>query len=181
MPADTSDKKNCFIELLETSSVFVCLDPRREGVIVPSHFTAQSQLVLQIGVNLSIPIPDLEIDDDAVRCTLSFNRAPFHCTLPWSAVFALRDDSGKTFTWQTAIPRELSPEPASVRREAPLSRAERKAERRAPQKPSLSVVASPAPATPTVTTSKPESVPLTPEPEPPKGPRERPSWLRVVK
>ena len=79
------DKHELMLKLLEHGSVFMHLDPRRPGVIVPLHFRTQSQLVLQIGLNFPIPIRDLEIDAEGVRCTLSFNRQPVsytHLTLP---------------------------------------------------------------------------------------------------
>ena len=68
-------KKEVAIALLEGPSMFVHLDPRRQGVVVPKHFMANPQLVLQIGLNMVIPIPDLVVDDDGITCTLSFGRS----------------------------------------------------------------------------------------------------------
>ncbi|MFO0558148.1 MAG: hypothetical protein U0269_09025 [Polyangiales bacterium] len=56
------DKHELMLKLLEHGSVFMHLDPRREGVVVPLHFRSNPQLVLQIGLNFPIPIRDLEID-----------------------------------------------------------------------------------------------------------------------
>src|SRR5262245_9925980 len=61
-------KKEQLNKLLERGSVFVHLDPRREGVVVPAWLTKKPQLVLQLGLNFPIPIRDLEIDEVAVRC-----------------------------------------------------------------------------------------------------------------
>jgi len=44
---------------------------------VPAYFKKQPQLVLQVGLNMAIQIPDLKVDDEGVTCTLSFNRARF--------------------------------------------------------------------------------------------------------
>ena len=59
--------------------MFIHLDPRRPDVLVPKGFMGQPQLVLQVGLNMAIPIPDLKIDEGGISCTLSFNRAPFWC------------------------------------------------------------------------------------------------------
>jgi stringent starvation protein B len=132
-------KKEHLHKLLERGSVFVHLDPRREGVSVPTWLAKKPQLVLQLGLNFPIPIRDLEIDDDGVRCTLSFNRAPFYCVLPWSAVYALVAEDGQVTVWPSDLPSELVPqiEPA-MRRGAPRERRDRRDRR-----PRISVVPTP--------------------------------------
>ena len=101
--------------LLEGPSVYVHLDPRREGVMVPKWLSNQPQLVLQIGMTLAIPIPDLEIDDDGIACTLSFNQRPHGCYMPWSAIFAMVDEDGRGMIWPDDVPGELA---AQARRAA---------------------------------------------------------------
>lgn len=101
-------KKDVAIALLEGPSVFVHLDPRRPGVVVPKWFIGQPQLVLQVGLNMAIPIPDLKVDDDGVSCTLSFSRTPFWCSIPWSAVYALVGENGRGMVWQDDVPPELA-------------------------------------------------------------------------
>ncbi len=88
---------------------------------MPPWLATKPQLVLQLGLNFAIPIPDLEVDDDGVRCTLSFNRTPYHCALPWSAVYALVAEDGQVTVWPTEIPQELVPEQATVRKNPPTS------------------------------------------------------------
>ena len=61
-------KKDVALALLESSTVFVHLDPRAEGVTVPPWFKKQPQLVLQIGLNMPVPILDLSLDGDGVSC-----------------------------------------------------------------------------------------------------------------
>ena len=39
-----------------------------------------------IGYNTAVPIPDLEIAEDGIYCTLSFNRVPFPCFFPHSSI-----------------------------------------------------------------------------------------------
>lgn len=100
-------KKDVMLALLERSSVFIHLDPRREDVRVPAGFKKQPQLVLQVGLNMAVRIPDLDVGDDAVCCTLTFSRAPFFCYMPWTAVFALVAEDGKGMIWPGDIPPEV--------------------------------------------------------------------------
>jgi stringent starvation protein B len=88
-------------------------------VIVPQDFHDQPQLVLQIGTHLPVPIRDLRVDADGVYGTLSFNRSPFTCTVPWSAVFALVGDDGRGTVWPGSMPKEIA---AEVKREAERAR-----------------------------------------------------------
>jgi stringent starvation protein B len=105
-------KKDVMLALLERSSVFIHLDPRREDVRVPAWFKKQPQLVLQVGLNMAVRIPDLDVGDDAVSCTLSFSRTPFFCYMPWSSVFALVSEDGKGMLWPNDIPPEVAAQQA---------------------------------------------------------------------
>ena len=100
-------KRDVALKLLEGPSLFVHLDPRRPGVIVPKWLANQPQLVLQLGLNLAVRIPDLVVDDDGICCTLSFNRSPFWCRLPWAAVYALVGEDGHGMVWPDDIPSEI--------------------------------------------------------------------------
>src|SRR5262249_11509905 len=68
-------KKEVALALLERSNVDVYLDPRAKGVVVPPQFRKEPRLILKIGLNMPVPIPDLRLDDESMSCTLSFNRA----------------------------------------------------------------------------------------------------------
>jgi stringent starvation protein B len=101
-------KKEVGLALLERSSVYVHLDPRQDAVVVPAWFKKQPQLVLQVGMNMPVPIPDLRFDDDGMSCTLSFNRAPFFCVVPWASVFAMVGDDGRGMVWPDDVPAEVA-------------------------------------------------------------------------
>lgn len=101
-------KKDVALALLERASVFVHLDPRHEGVVVPPWLKRQPQLVLQIGLNMAVKIPDLDIGAEAVSCTLSFSRRPHYCHVPWSAVYALVGEDGRGMVWPEDIPPEVA-------------------------------------------------------------------------
>lgn len=116
-------KKEVALALLERSNVDVYLDPRASGVVVPPQFRKEPRLILKIGLNMPVPIPDLRLDDDSMSCTLSFSRSPFFCVVPWESVFAMVGDDGRGMVWPDDVPQELavrvveeqrppSPEPA---------------------------------------------------------------------
>ncbi len=107
-PTRLPRKKDVAVALLEQSSVFVHLDPRAERVSVPTWFKKQPQLVLQIGLNMAIPIPDLHVDEDGLSCTLSFNRTPHYCVVPWSSVYALVGEDGRGMVWPDDVPPEVA-------------------------------------------------------------------------
>jgi len=113
------EKKTVAETLLTKGNVFLHLDPRKEGVVVPDWLKDQLQLVLQIGHDLPIRIPDLEIGDDGVSATLSFNRSPFTCWVPWDSLFAMVGDNGRGMVWMSDMPAEIA---AEIEREVQKNR-----------------------------------------------------------
>jgi stringent starvation protein B len=204
-------KKEVALALLERSNdrgIFVHLDPRQAAVMVPPWFKKQPQLVLQIGLNMPVPIPDLRLDDDGMSCTLSFNRSPFFCAVPWASVFAMVGEDGRGMVWPDDVPSEVPlarqgqpPPPAAVRSLDGASKKEAPAEkgttaggkpRRPRKRPALAAVPD---ATPPAPKAKPApkaakaKAPPAPRPVAAKRPaapgnkkkRELPPYLRVVK
>jgi hypothetical protein len=96
--------------LLDEGSLFVHFDPRVSGVVAPARFKAQPQLVFQFGRGLAVPIPDLLVDDEGISGTLSFQRTPHACFVPWDAVFALVGDDGRGMVFPDAMPGEIRAE-----------------------------------------------------------------------
>jgi len=101
-------KKDVALALLEQASMYIHLDPRAVSVQVPPSFKNQPQLVLQVGLNMAVAIPDLHVDDQGLSCTLSFNRTPFFCMIPWPAVFALVGENGQAMVWAEDVPAEVA-------------------------------------------------------------------------
>ena len=179
-------KKEVALALLERSNVDVYLDPRAKGVVVPPQFRKEPRLILKIGLNMPVPIPDLRLDDESMSCTLSFNRAPFYCVVPWTSVFAMVGEDGRGMVWPDDVPPEIAsqapveqqpparPRPAAakralepVRSEAPPDEKPKAKKGSRSKKPRIVAV---EPATP----ERPVLVALPPPPEP-RGPRAVPS------
>lgn len=82
------------------STVFIHLDPSTPGTIIPARLRIQPQVVLQVGRDMPVPIPDLRVDTDGVYGTLSFKGVPFTVLVPWKAVFAVVGEDGKGVVFQ---------------------------------------------------------------------------------
>jgi stringent starvation protein B len=208
-PQPLPPKKEVALALLERSSVYVHLDPRQGSVVVPPWFKKQPQLVLQVGLNMPVPIRDLRLDDDGMSCTLSFNRSPFFCVVPWSSVFAMVGcDDGRGMVWPDDVPIEVSRQAQNrvadgdARADAPKSspntssgdvpKQKRPRKRAAPDALAESdVAAAPAPkgvrSSPGAAPSRPAVAPApalrsaAPAAGSPRKKRELPPYLRVVK
>jgi stringent starvation protein B len=103
-------KKETLRAWLARGVTMVHLDARRPGVVVPQQYIGDAHLRLNLSYRYSIP--DLEVGDDAVQATLSFGGRPFHCVLPWEAIFGITSQaSGDGQVWRTCRSRwcRLSP------------------------------------------------------------------------
>jgi stringent starvation protein B len=184
-------KKEVALALLERSSVYIHLDPRQTAVVVPPWFKKQPQLVLQVGLNMPVPIADLRLDDDGMSCTLSFSRTPFFCVVPWSSVFAMMGDDNRGMVWPDDVPVEVARQAQGRASESPARKEppkvgparEPKAEaaakpKRARKRPSLTAVpdGEEAPLPASAKPSKPAAEPVAPAAaRPAAAPAVRPS------
>jgi stringent starvation protein B len=102
------EKKQVLTEALEAApTVFLHLDARRAGVKVPDAHRENPQLILRVGYMLSPPI-NIVLGEEAVTCTLSFNKVPFSCALPWDSIYAIVGDDGRAAVWPDDIPPEAA-------------------------------------------------------------------------
>jgi stringent starvation protein B len=69
---------------------------------------SQAQVVLQVGLDMPVPIPDLRVDEEGIFGTLSFKGVPFSCFVPWGAVFALVGEDAKGMVWSREMPEEIA-------------------------------------------------------------------------
>jgi hypothetical protein len=101
------DKHTVMLELLKDAWVYVHLDPRRDGVLLPDFLREQPRVVLQYGYNMPVPIRDLNVDERGISATLSFRRVSHATFIPWSAVFAMTDGEQRGMVWQEDLPQDL--------------------------------------------------------------------------
>jgi stringent starvation protein B len=193
-------KKDVAMALLQGPSVFIHLDPRKPEVVVPPYFKKQPQLVLQVGLNMAIAIPDLKVDDDGVTCTLSFNRRQFWCSLPWSAIYALVGEAldgedMKGMLWPDDVPAEIAAQrdgkapqagPQGPQRTRPREAKRKTVTSTSPSEPKVPVAVPPrdeptAPDAPTASTAETAAMPQPKRDSSKSGKRELPPYLRVVK
>lgn len=104
---DRPSKQDAFLALL-SEGCLLHLDARRDGVVVPAHLKGEAHLVLQYGNDLPIPIPDLQIDENAVSATLSFARTPWPTVVPWTAVYVVTSPDGRGVLYQEDVPGDVS-------------------------------------------------------------------------
>jgi stringent starvation protein B len=109
-PQSPPSKPDVARSLLVRGHLFVHLDPRVAGVRVPEYLQRQPQLVLQVGFDMPVPVPDLRVEREGLGATLSFQRTPFPCWVPWRAVFALLDEGGQGVLWPESLPAEIAAE-----------------------------------------------------------------------
>lgn len=83
-------KHDVVLELLGDGIVSVHLKPCADGVVLPEFLRVKANSVmLDFGYELPKPIPDLTVNDESISGTLSFAGRPFHCVIPWDAVFGV--------------------------------------------------------------------------------------------
>src|SRR5512138_2239952 len=106
--ASAPDKRRTLETLLARGPVLVHVDARRAEVSVPPRFRADPSLVLRFGYTLSPAIADLTVDDHAIAGTLTFGGQPFHCVLPWTAVYAAMVEGEQRGTvWPEDVPEDV--------------------------------------------------------------------------
>jgi stringent starvation protein B len=191
-------KKEVLLNLLEKSSVLMHLDARREDVHVPRNLKTNPQLILQLGLNLPVPIRDLEVGDDGVKCTLSFQRVPFYCVLPYPAIFAMVSEDGRAMVWPEDVPGEVARAAEDEARKLGLIKPvagvpkEEGRPQATPAKPAAIGSVGTTPKRPreelkSKNTSEPKRAPKAkpapakPQQEAPRTKRELPPYLRVIK
>lgn len=114
-------KRDVCRALLTRGSVFIHLDPRKGRPLIPARLRSQPQVVLQVGFNMPVPIPDLCVDEQSVSGTLSFKGVSFLCNIPWESVFALVGEDATGMVWEEDMPAEIL---AEVSRESQREPAE---------------------------------------------------------
>jgi len=104
---NSPSKKDALLNMLAQGLTLVHIDARRAGVEVPPEF--RTDATLRLNLSYRFPDIDLDIDDDAVRATLTFGSMRFRCVLPWSSIFAMTlPQSQEGLVWPDDLPPELA-------------------------------------------------------------------------
>ncbi len=107
-PSDPTapQKYAVFGRFIDRGKVMVTLDARRAGVSVPPQYVDEPQLNLDFSERFGLA--DFGYDERGVRASLSFNRHPFFCDVPWSSVYALFSHvDNERLTWAGSLPTEI--------------------------------------------------------------------------
>jgi stringent starvation protein B len=113
--SELPEKRDVAQELLTEGAILVHVDAREEEVGVPERFAGDSKLVLRFGHNLTPSIPDLEVDEDGIRGTLTFSGVPYKCDLPWDAVYAVVSEiDARGLVWPDDVPDDVVSELANT-------------------------------------------------------------------
>lgn len=107
-PDERPSKRDAFLAFYGEGWVSVHLDARRLGVKVPDEFIDNRHLVLQYGRDMPVAIPDLAVDDDGIRATLSFSRTPHPTFIPWSAIYIVACTDGRGILYYEDVPEDVS-------------------------------------------------------------------------
>lgn len=108
MPDDpeTAKKLVTILKMLESGTVMVTLDARKEGVEVPSIH--RENAALHLNFDYEFGIPDFAVDADGVRASLSFGGRDHWCDIPWAAVYAMRgQQDDELMVFPKSFPDEL--------------------------------------------------------------------------
>lgn len=93
---------------LESGPVEVVLDARVPGVTVPAACCSNYQLVLRL--DYMFQIPDMRIEENRLVATLSFNRKPHRCVIPFEAIWSIRtvdSQEDEAIFYVEAMPPEI--------------------------------------------------------------------------
>ena len=104
-------KRDVVAEMLMEGTVSLVIDGTRQGVRVPDDLK-KAPLVLEYGYSMPIPIPDLELSNEGVSATLSFDRSPLATFVPWGAVVGAMQPGRVQVVWEVL---EIDDEPTRPR------------------------------------------------------------------
>ena len=102
-------KTTAFLSLVRRAWTSLHIDARRPGVVVPSDVRSERHLVLQYGLDLPVPIPDLQVNEHEVRATLSISGHQEMTVIPWTAVYAVApsSDSENAVVYDEDVPADV--------------------------------------------------------------------------
>jgi hypothetical protein len=104
----SESKRRLFLAMLEQEPlVKLVFDSRRPGVFVPESCQQKSCVTFDYGLNMSRPIPDLQVNELGVFATLSFDSRPEATFIPWPAVYSMGDQRMEGMVWHDDVPADV--------------------------------------------------------------------------
>jgi hypothetical protein len=101
-------KRSVFEASISTAKkVQVCVLPGGDLEMPPQAFLdekgeSRGFVILEYGLDMPVPIPDLEMEHEGVRATLSFDYGEHKTFVPWQNIGMVRIvESGFTAVWNT--------------------------------------------------------------------------------
>lgn len=90
-PTESSVRYN---DLLATSPLVATYIDYSLCLGLPKYLeTWKSPIRVDIGLNTPVPIKHLCVNDEGIKCTLSFQRQPYPVVIPWAAVYDFLDST----------------------------------------------------------------------------------------
>ena len=109
MESESKNKRDLLLYLLEKGDAMVCLDARRGDVNVPTNHKGNASLSLILNLNFRKP---LDILENGIYATLSFQGRFYQCVIPFEAVWAIFVPSFQEGqVWEKSIPKDVQFDP----------------------------------------------------------------------
>lgn len=104
---ELSSPKDVLLHLLDEGMVMLHINAKHEDVIVPSYL--KDDVHLRLNLSYRFRLPDLQIDDEMISATLSFQKQPFRCCIPFVALWGLSQphDPENLIIFPDALPIEM--------------------------------------------------------------------------
>lgn len=105
MQNEKQTKYDYLLDILRDGDAMVCLDARQPKVDVPQNHKSNPALNLIFNLNFKRP---LDINENSIYATLSFEGMPYKCVIPFEAVWAIfipGTDEGQV--WEESMPKDI--------------------------------------------------------------------------
>jgi stringent starvation protein B len=103
---ENQEKKKHLLRLLESGTVMMFIDSRMEEVLIPDDHKNNPQLALNLDYRFDVP--DLNITNEKIEVTLSFNQIKHYCEIPFKSIYAIRcEEAEEVVIFLEDLPQKL--------------------------------------------------------------------------